>query len=382
MNGKFTISALRYQRIAVSIYFFIAGLTFASWACRIPDIKNRLQLSDAGLGSVLIALPAGLMASLPLSGYLVGKFGSRKVLAIASVAYPLILVLIGCVHTTFFMVITLFLFGMFANLFNISVNTQGVGVELQYQRPIMSSFHGVWSLAGFTGAVVGTFMVSYHLQPMYHFIAISVVCIVLGFVAFKHTLQHDTGKKDQPLFAVPDKSLFLLGLIAFCCLVCEGTMFDWSGIFFEKVIKASANYTTVGYTAFMFTMAGGRFIGDWLTTTLGAKKLLQISGILVATGLMVAVVFPTLIMATLGFLMVGMGVSTVVPLVYSAAGKSTTMTPGAALAAVSTIGFIGFLVGPPVIGFIAQASNLKWSFSFIALLGCCTTLLAAKTNIK
>lgn len=382
MNLSLPISPLRFQRIAVSIYFFIAGLTFASWACRIPDIKNKLHLSDAGLGSVLFSLPIGLMASLPLSGWLVGKYGSRKVLLIASVAYPVVFLLIGLAQTTFTTVIALFLFGMFANLFNISVNTQGVGVELQYQRSIMASFHGVWSLAGFTGALIGTLMVSFQISALYHFVIIAVLCILLGFIAYRHTLKQDTGKKDQPIFAIPDKGLLLLGLIAFSCMVCEGTMFDWSEVYFDKVIKAPVNYITLGYTAFMFSMASGRFVGDWLTTKLGGKLMLQMSGILVATGLMLAVIFPTIIVAIIGFLLVGMGVSTVVPLVYSAAGKSSTMTPGAALAAVSTIGFVGFLFGPPAIGFIAEAANLRWSFTLIAILGFCITLLAAKTTIK
>lgn len=382
MNLSLSISPLRFQRIAVSIYFFIAGLTFASWACRIPDIKNKLHLSDAGLGSVLLSLPVGLMASLPLSGWLVGKFGSRKVLSIASVAYPVVLLLIGLAQTTFTTVIALFFFGMFANLFNIAVNTQGVGVELQYQRSIMASFHGVWSLAGFAGALIGTLMISLQINTLYHFITISILCILLGFIAYKHTLKQDSSKKNQPIFAMPDKGLLLLGLIAFSCLVCEGTMFDWSGVYFEKVIEVPNIYITLGYSAFMFTMASGRFVGDWLTTKLGGKLMLQMSGVLVATGLMLAVIFPNIIVATFGFLLVGLGVSTVVPLVYSAAGKSSTMTPGAALAAVSTIGFVGFLFGPPVIGFIAQASNLRWSFTFIAVLGFSITLLAAKTTIK
>ncbi len=382
MNLSLPISPLRFQRIAVSIYFFIAGLTFASWACRIPDIKNKLHLSDAGLGSVLLSLPIGLMASLPLSGWLVGKFGSRKVLLIASVAYPVLLLFIGLAQTTFTTVIALFFFGMFANLFNISVNTQGVGVELQYQRSIMASFHGVWSLAGFSGALIGTLMISFQICTLYHFITIAILCILLGFFAYKHTLKQDSGKKNQPIFAVPDKGLLLLGLIAFCCMVCEGTMFDWSGVYFDKVIKAPINNITLGYTAFMFSMASGRFVGDWLTTKLGGKLMLQMSGVLVATGLMLAVSFPNIIVATFGFLLVGLGVSTVVPLVYSAAGKSSNMTPGAALAAVSTIGFVGFLFGPPAIGFIAEASNLRWSFTLIAVLGFSITLLAAKTTIK
>ena len=377
-----SIPKTRTHRIAVSVYFFIAGITFASWASRIPEIKNKLHLSDAGLGTVLFALPVGLMASLPLSGWAVSKFGSKQVLTIAGIVYPCILVLPGLVNSSALLMLTLFFFGLFGNLLNISMNTQAIGVEEEYGRSIMASFHGVWSLAGFSGALIGTFMVSNEVSPFAHFCIILGLNLILGFALNKHTLAHDAGKKDQPIFVMPDKNLLVLGLIAFGCMVCEGTMFDWSGVYFDKVVKVHRQYVTLGYVAFMSTMAGGRFIGDWVTTKVGTRLMLQLSGILITAGLLLAVLLPTIITATIGFLLVGLGVSSVVPLVYSAAGKSGTMTPGASLAAVSTIGFIGFLLGPPTIGFIAEAANLRWSFTLIAILGFSTTVLATKAKLK
>ena len=382
MNLTLSIPQARSQRIAVSVYFFIAGITFASWASRIPDIKNNLHLSDAGLGTVLFALPVGLMASLPLSGWAVSKFGSKGILSIAGIVYPTILVLLGLANTTLVLVIALFFFGLFGNLFNISVNTQAIGVEEKYGRSIMASFHGVWSLAGFTGALIGTVMVSHFMSIFSHFCIILILNLALGLAANKHTMRHDSGKKDQPIFVMPDKNLLVLGMIAFGCMVCEGTMFDWSGVYFDKVVKVPKQYVTLGYVAFMSTMAGGRFVGDWITTKVGTRRMLQLSGIVITAGLMLAVIVPTLFAATAGFLLVGLGVSSVVPLVYSAAGKSGTMTPGASLAAVSTIGFIGFLLGPPTIGFIAEAANLRWSFTLIAVLGFSTPLLATWAKLK
>ncbi len=377
-----SIPIARTHRIAVSVYFFIAGITFASWASRIPEIKNKLHLSDGGLGTVLFALPVGLMASLPLSGWAVSKFGSKQVLTIAGIVYPCILVLLGLVSSSATLMITLFFFGLFGNLFNISVNTQAIGVEEEYDRSIMASFHGVWSLAGFSGALIGTFMVSNVVSIFIHFCIILGLNLVLGFALNKHTIPHDGGKKDQPIFVLPDKNLLVLGLIAFGCMVCEGTMFDWSGVYFDKVVRVPRQYVTLGYVAFMSTMAGGRFIGDWVTTKVGTRRMLQLSGILITAGLLLAVLLPTIVTATTGFLLVGLGVSSVVPLVYSAAGKSGTMTPGASLAAVSTIGFIGFLLGPPTIGFIAEAANLRWSFTLIAILGFSTTILATRAKLK
>ncbi len=372
----------KFHRIAVSIFFFIAGLTFASWASRIPNIKKQLHLSEAGLGTVLFALPVGLMASLPISGWLVGRFGSRKVMIIASLLYPLTLISLGLVSTPWQLGCTLFVFGFFGNLLNISVNTQAVGVEALYGRSVMASFHGIWSLAGLSGAGLAALIISLGYNPFMHFNIICATTFLATIIFYKYALPADLRTASQPIFAKPDRVLLKLGLIAFFCLVCEGTMFDWSGVYFEKVIQAPKELITLGYVAFMSTMAGGRFAGDWLANRLGKKTMLQVSGIVIAIGLLIAVIFPAIIPATIGFLFVGIGVSSVVPLVYGAAGRSTTMSAGVALASVSTIGFLGFLVGPPLIGFIAQGFGLRWSFAVIALLGFCTTLLASSVKMN
>ncbi len=373
----------RVYRIAISAFFFVAGLTFATWASRIPDIKSKLLMSDAQLGLILFALPVGQMVSLPLSAALVARFGSRTLLVVGALMYPLTLVLLAISSTMWMLALALFVFGLWANLLNIAMNTQAVAVEHIYGRSIMASFHGIWSLAGFTGALVGMFFVSTALNPLVHFTAITLVAGLLVWAAFRYTLPNDApqseGKK-QPLFVRPDKRILMLGLIAFCCMVCEGAMADWSGVYFQNVVHAGEYLTTVGYVAFMSTMATGRFAGDWLVTRYGVVRILQLSGILIASGLLTAVLFPTLIAATIGFLLVGFGVSSVVPVVFGLAGKSKNMTPSAALAAVSTISFLGFLIGPPLIGFIADLSTLRISFVLIALLGFGTTLLAGKTK--
>jgi MFS family permease len=183
----------RIYRIATSVYFFVAGLTFATWASRIPDIQNKLHLSEAGLGGVLFALPVGLMISLPISGWLVSRFGSRISVITGALLYPLTLLLLAGAGSTLQLTTGLFLFGLFSNLVNIAMNTQAVNVEKLYGRSIMASFHGLWSLAGFTGAVTGTFFVSAGFSPFLHF---SIVCGVTGLlvlVSYKFTLPHDIG---------------------------------------------------------------------------------------------------------------------------------------------------------------------------------------------
>jgi len=369
------------HRIAVSVFFFIAGFVFASWASRIPDIKNALNLSDAGLGSVLLALPAGLLTGLPLAGFLVSKYGSKVVMIFAAMLYPGVLLLLGLAASPLQLIIALFLFGFCGNLLNISINTQGIGVEAKYGRSIMASFHGLWSLAGFTGAAFSTVVIAFKLTPFMHFCIIFIAAIILIVSSYKQALPQDTGNSNQPLFAKPDSAILKLGLIAFGSLVCEGTMFDWSGVYFQKVLQVPASLRTVGYIAFMSSMAGGRFVADWLVTKFGVKTMLQLSGIIISIGLLTAVIFPFIVPATIGFLLVGLGVSSVVPITYGLAGKSTTMSPGVALSALSTIGFLGFLLGPPLIGFIAQAAGLRWSFTVIAFIGLSTTVLAAKVKI-
>jgi MFS family permease len=366
----------RQRRIAVSVFFFIAGFTFASWASRIPHIQAKLNLNEAALGSVLLALPCGLLVSSLLAGALISKFGSKRVLLAAACMYSTIIVTLGLANATYQLVIGLFFFGMAGNMFNVSVNTQAVSVERLYGRSILASFHGIWSLAGFSGATVGTLMIALGLLPWQHFLVIGCIGLTLTSVFMSRIIAQSSNQHKQSGFALPDKKILQLGLIAFGCLVCEGTMFDWSGVYFKKVVQAPANLTTLGYAAFMGCMATGRFLADKVVMRTGAKKMLQISGVVITTGLLIAVLFPTLVAATLGFMLVGFGVCSVVPIVYSQAGQSKTMHPGQALAAVSTIGFAGFLAGPPIVGFVAEATNLRMSFALVAIIGLSTSILA------
>jgi MFS family permease len=273
------------------------------------------------------------------------------------------------------LILALFLFGLASNLYNISVNSQAVLVEKLYGRSIMASFHGIWSVAGFTGAAVGLGMVALDLLPWQHFVIAGLAAIICTIIFFAGTVEGSDGSQPSG-FALPDKKILQLGLIAFGCLVCEGTMFDWSGIYFSKVVKAPGHLTSLGYAAFMGCMALGRFMADRLVVAWGPRKMLQNAGVFISGGLLLSVVFPTVPAATAGFMLVGLGVSSVVPIIYSEAGKSTTMSTGQALAAVTTVGFAGFLVGPPIIGFVAELTNLRWSFLMIAIIGLSTSIMA------
>ena len=265
---------------------------------------------------------------------------------------------------------------------NISVNTQGVLAEKIYERPIMTTFHGVWSLSGFTGALVGLLMMHLSITPRHHFFIVAALVFIITLIAGKYLIQSNTSPaQTKKLFSKPDRVLLRLGIIAFCSMSAEGAMFDWSGVYFRDIVKAPHSLVIMGYASFMIMMAAGRFMGDKIIAGVGKKRTLQISGILVLAGLMISVLLPYLITATLGFIIVGLGVSSVIPTVYSTAASASKTAPGMALAGVSSIGFLGFLFGPPLIGYIAQLASLRLSFAIVALLGFCIAIMVTKLKV-
>lgn len=373
-------SYLNRVRWAVSVFYFGLGLCFSTWASRIPDIKTALQLGSGDLGLILFALPIGQLLVMPFSGKLVTRFGSHRVLIIALMFYAISLTNIGLATNSWQLAMALILFGMFGNVCNIALNTQGVYAEVLFKKTIMGSFHGTWSFAGFTGALVGLGMLALQLSPYIHFLIVTGIVFFIMFFNFKflikakETLITPKGK----LFAKPDKELIWFGVIGFCCMASEGVMFDWSGVYFKDVVKAPGALVILGYTSFMIMMASGRFLSDGLINKFGKKSVLQISGIMISIGLFTSVFFPFLIPSTLAFMIVGLGVSSVVPTLYSLAGKNKTVPPGEALTIVSSVSFLGFLLGPPVIGYIAELSSLRLSFAFIGIFGFMIALMVSR----
>lgn len=369
------------HRVAVSASFLLQGLCFSTWASRIPTVQQRLHLSETALGGVLLAVPVGLLVSLPLTGWLVARYGSRAMTVAGVLLYAGVLPLLGLAQNPTQLMAALVVFGFGSNMANISVNTQGVGVEALYGKSILATFHGIWSLAGFMGAALGTLMIRWGVAPEQHF-AFMAGLIWLGVGLMRPYLMPADAPRpaDQPLFVLPDRALLLLGVLAFCSLLAEGTMFDWSGVYFRKIVLAQNAWVGLGFAAFMSMMATGRFIADWFANRFGRARTLQLSGLLTTAGLSLAVAWPTMVVASIGFMLVGLGVSSVVPLVYSAAGRSRTMPAGVALAAVSTVGFAGFLLGPPLIGLVAGQTSLRVSFALIACMGLAVAALARRAT--
>jgi MFS family permease len=384
MRFSLSLPTRQYYRIAVSTFFFIMGFTFASWANRIPDIKRTLHLNDAELGGLLFSLPIGQLVAMGFSGYLVSKYSSSKILRFAILLYPLAVISLGLAQQTWHLATGLFFMGFFGNMCGIAVNTQGVGVERLYRRSIMASFHGVWSLAGFTGGVFATLMVSMDIAPFQHFCIVYAITFSLMIAMRNWVLPRDANppQKQKRQILKPSRQIVFLGVIVFGSMICEGTMFDWSVIYFESIIQPPKELVRLGYIVFMFMMSAGRFTADKLVTKFGVQKILKVSGVVIASGLLTAVIFPYMVTATIGFLLVGLGTSSVVPLCYSIAGRSKDMNPGVAITTVASIGFAGFLLGPPLIGFISQMSSLRWSFALVAVLGLLTTIIASRVKLQ
>jgi MFS family permease len=369
-------------RLAVSLFYFGQGIVFASWASRIPDLKASLQLSDAALGSILLALPLGQLLTMPISGRLTTIFGSRRMLTIGAPLYALALTFLGLATIGWQLAIFLFLLGVSGNICNIALNTQGVAGETYYGKPIMTSFHGAWSVGGFTGALVGLLMINFHLSPYIHFCIIAFLAWLHIAINYRFLLggQKPSTSAKTKLFTKPQGVLVQLGIIGFCSMATEGAMFDWSGVYFKEIVKAPHSLVILGYTSFMIMMATGRFLGDKIITRYGRKRSLQVSGIIISSGMFISVIFPYLVPATLGFMMVGIGVSGIVPMVYSIAGTNTKVSPGIALAMVSGVSYFGFLMGPPLIGYISALSSLRYSYAVIGCFGLLITFIVAKIS--
>lgn len=382
-------SYLNRVRLAVSLFYFSMGLTFATWASRIPDIKAALGLSEADLGTVLFAIPCGQLLMMPFSGKLVVKYSSRKTLQLGIVLYIAAMVTLGLATERWHLMLSLFFFGMSSNFTNISVNTQGLLTEGIFRRPIMSSFHGAWSLAGFTGALIGFLMKGVGFVPLIHFAIVAVLLYVNIFLNYKFLVKTRPAKpqaaeaeKKRSLLPKMNPALAWLGVIGFCSMVSEGIMFDWSGNYFKDVVKAPEKLEGLGYAAFMAMMASGRFIGDRLVLRFGRKRVLQVSGVLISGGMYLAVLLPYVVPAAIGFMLVGLGVSTVVPGVYTLAGRIKGIEPSQALTSVSSISFLGFLLGPPVIGYVAEELGLKMSFAIIGVFGVGILFLVSRIRME
>jgi fucose permease len=360
----------RKSRIANAAFFFVSGFGYAAWASRIPTIRTELQLSDSMLGSLLLAMPIGLLCTLPLTNYLLGKYSSRSIMLFGALLFNTLLCLTGFVSAVWQLFIMLFCFGSSRNLLNISMNAQAVSVQRQYKKKsVMTAFHGVWSVAGFMGAALGYFMVSLNIGTAWHFPAVGIMMIGLTLFQFQYTLYEPPEiHKRKQLFAWPDKSILNYAFIVFICMACENTMYDWSGVYFQKTIHASQATATAAFACYMVMMTVGRFAGDNIVNKVGIRKVLTYCSLLLTAGFLIPVLLPFPAAGFLGFMMAGIGVSCIAPLVFSLAGQSVNHNSATAMASISSISYFGFLIVPPLIGFLSDAIGIRVAFGIITLL--------------
>lgn len=373
-------SPIKAHRI-LSICFFLCGFIFANWASRIPSIKDAFHLDEGDLGALLFMLPLGSILALPVAGWVIHRLGSRVVTTISLFLYAALLILLSLADSLTALSVTLFLFGFVGDFLNISMNTQGLTVQAAREKPILSGLHAQWSFGALSGAAFGGWTLQFTWPTPLHFMVVGGISVLPGLFFMKWLLNDPEKTTDRRVFQWPTSALWLLGIICFCNTMAEGAMADWSSLFYRQTLKDPEGVSTTGYVAFTLSMALGRLAGDRIIAALGYRKTLMLNGSLIATGLSFALLWPVPIAVIGGFAAVGLGVSSVIPIAYMIAGRTKDMTPAAALASVSAVGFTGFLIGPPVIGLIADASSLTWGLALVAILGIGITILSTRVKV-
>ena len=320
------------------------------------------MLNDASLGLMLASIPAGLMISMPFAGYFTNRFRMRSLLIAAAVAYSILLLCLGYASAAWQVSVVLFLFGVSRTFFNVSVNTCSIVLQQQFKRSIVTTFHGIWSLAALLGALLSMILIGWDVSMENHFLVVSLFSVIVVGVFNASIPETGKGQPKKKLFSAANKGLLQLGFIAAGSMFCEGMMSDWSGIYFSKVGGVTGQYYVLGYASYLTTMVLGRFLGDWFLGKYGEMSMVRASAILLGIGFLVAVVFPYPLFIVIGFLLVGLGVSCFVPMIFLLASKNAEVPIGTAVSSVSLLGYVGFLIGPPIIGYLSENFGLQAAF--------------------
>lgn len=375
---------MRYTpRAAVAVFFFLQGLCAATFIARIPELKMQLGLSDTELGLATGLMACGGLAMLPLAGLAVSHFGSKGVLSLAATSHLLLLASLGQVERWTVLLATLVCFGMANTAVQISVNAQAVLAERSLGRSMLAQFHGLWSVAGFVGALLGTAALTSHVHRRWHFLAVAAVGLV-AVVLFTQRLAHASHVRKHVAtvslthWLRPERHLVRLSLLTFCAMFCESAMFDWSGVYFSQLITADPLWVGLSYSVLMAAMASGRFVADRFVTHWGIERVLPLSGRLVAAGYLLCAALPYRWPALLGFALTGLGVCAMVPLIMGQTGRAARTPLGVALALVSTVGYAGAFLGPLLVGCVAEHAHLRVAFLGVGFVGIGISLRAGR----
>ena len=354
----------RLEHMSTRIAFFIAGFGLAAWAPLVPYAKARAGLDEATLGLLLLCLGAGSILAMPIAGILASRYGCRRVLVGGTLLICLALPLLATASSIPLLIATLFLFGAGLGAVDSTVNLQAVIVERASGRNMMSGFHGLFSVGGIAGAAGVSALLALGLSPLWAIVVVIVLILAALLKAAPHLLPYGS-ESSGPAFAVPHGVVLFIGLMCFTVFLAEGAMLDWSAVFLTSEKSIDEAYAGLGYAAFALTMTAGRLMGDTIVKRLGARLVIVLGGLFAAAGMALATLAPSWEVALLGYALVGVGCSNIVPVLYTAVGKQTVMPEHIAVPAITTLGYAGILAGPAAIGFIAHASSLSSAFLLI-----------------
>ncbi len=376
-------------REAASVLFLVDGMTFGTWAALIPSFQQKLGLSTGQLSGVLVGLVVGAMGSMPLAGRLVARHGSHRVGSAAGIAFPGALLALLLAPNLGWLVAAGALFGACKGFLDVAVSAQGIAVENALGKPVVSSFNGFWSSGGLLAAALTSFAL--HLGvPTSQFVGLMAVLLAVTVLAVGRSLLADDPavppREAAAGFSLPDRRLLWLGALAFLALFSEGVLLDWSAAYAHVVAHVSLATAPVAFAAFSISMAAGRFSGDWLTARRGTGVVLGGSALLLVLGTALAALVHVWPVILVGFMLIGLGIANLVPTIFRAAGRVHAGGAGPGVAMVSTLGYTGFLCGPPTVGFVAVLAGLPTAFCLLIAAGLIlaatgkTVLAAASPN--
>ena len=362
-----TAADARGQQRATRIVFFITGLGMAAWAPLVPFAKARVGINEGVLGLLLLCLGVGSMVTMPLAGALAARVGCRAVVVGATLLVCLTLPLLASVSSLPLLVVTLLAFGTGLGALDVAMNIQAIIVERASLRPMMSGFHGLFSLGGIVGAAGVTALLGAGASPVgATLVVVGGIVVALG-VAAPHVLVQG-GRREGPSFAWPRGIVLFIGVLCFIGFLSEGAVLDWSAVFLTSVRGMAPAYAGLGYAAFALTMTLGRLVGDRIVRRVGGSNVIKYGGVCVALGFTLTTLPLGWPVALVGYALVGVGSCNIVPVLFTAAGRQTVMAEAVAVPAIMTLGYAGILAGPAAIGFVAQMAGLSAAFLILAVL--------------
>ena len=373
---------LRHARLATSTVFFVHAVLFASWTPHIPVIKTALGLSDASLGVALLGAPVGSVGAMLAAGALVSRWGSAAVMRVTLAGYAVVPVGLGLANSRLSLFAALAGWGMFYGSLDVAMNAQAGSVERKYGRSIFASFHACWSLGAFVGTGLGSASVALGVPLSWHMLGLGVLIAVVTLPLTRWALPARAELTGEPTtrgrrLARPTPVLMGLGLIVFCGLLCEGAAADWTAVYLRDALSVAGGLAGLGYTAFTCAMFIGRLTGDRLISRFGPRNAVRAGATLAGLGLGLGLILNRPATAIAGFALLGVGLSLVVPSVFSASTRLPDTPPAPALALTTTFGWVGFLCGPPVIGLLASKLTLPVALGLVTVLCLVMTALAS-----